>query len=47
MRIDRFDDSWVDRQGSVREWLIQFAQHYNFQRSQQGIDGQTPVEDFI
>ncbi|WP_042662843.1 IS6 family transposase [Haloferax sp. ATB1] len=47
MRVDRFHNSWVGSHGSVREWFIQFAQYYNFQRPHQALDGRTPVEEAI
>ncbi|RLM62353.1 IS6 family transposase, partial [Halorubrum sp. Atlit-9R] len=45
MRVDRFHNSWVGSHGSVREWFIQFAQYYNFQRPHQSLNGRTPVEE--
>uniref|UniRef100_UPI0012FC0030 integrase core domain-containing protein n=1 Tax=Haloferax sp. (strain Q22) TaxID=1526048 RepID=UPI0012FC0030 len=45
MRVDRFHNSWVGSHGSVREWFIQFAQYYNYQRPHQALDGRTPVEE--
>ena len=47
MRVDRFHNSWVSSRSAVREWLIQFAQYYNFQRPHQAFDGRTPVEKVI
>jgi len=37
----------VGSHGCVREWLMQFAQYYNFQRPHQALDGRTPVEEVI
>ncbi|ADQ68948.1 IS6-like element ISHbo1 family transposase [Halogeometricum borinquense] len=45
MRVDRFHNSWVGSHGSIREWFIQFAQYYNFQRPHQSLNGRTPVEE--
>ncbi|ELZ79644.1 transposase [Haloferax larsenii JCM 13917] len=45
MRVDRVHHSWVGSRGSIREWVIQFAQYYNFQRPHQALDGRTPVEE--
>jgi len=45
MRVDRFHNSWVGSHGSVREWLIQFTQYYNYQRPHQALNGRTPVEE--
>ena len=47
MGVDRFHNSWVGSRSSVREWLIQLAQYYNFHRPHQALDGRTPVEGVI
>lgn len=39
--------SWVGSRSAVRECFIQFAQHYNFRRPHQALDGRTPVEEII
>ncbi|ELZ99186.1 putative IS240-type transposase (ISH103) [Haloferax mediterranei ATCC 33500] len=33
--------------GRFREWFIQFAQYYNYQRPHQALDGQTLVEEVL
>ncbi|ELZ97593.1 IS6 family transposase (plasmid) [Haloferax mediterranei ATCC 33500] len=45
MRVDRFHNSLAGSHGNVREWFIQFARYYNFQRPHQALDGRTPVEE--
>ncbi|WP_226042872.1 IS6 family transposase [Natrinema sp. DC36] len=44
IRVDRFYNSWIGSQASVREWLDQFAHYYNTQRPDQSLNRQTPAE---
>ncbi|GAB7021324.1 hypothetical protein JCM18750_41860 [Halostagnicola bangensis] len=37
-RVDRFHNSWVSSQASVRSWLEQFIQYYNTQRQHQSLN---------
>ena len=47
MRIDRFHSFWRGSQASVRRWLRRFRHHYNHDRPNQALDGQTPVEEVL
>jgi len=47
MRIDRFHSIWMGSSASARRWLNRFKYHYNRQRSNQALDGQTPAEEVL
>ncbi|SDF73304.1 DDE domain-containing protein, partial [Halorientalis regularis] len=44
MRIDRFHSFWRGSQTSAKQWLRRFRHHYNHERPNQALDGQTPAE---
>ncbi|WP_252698660.1 IS6 family transposase [Natronosalvus vescus] len=45
MRIDRFHSFWRGSPASARRWLRRFRHHYNHDRPNQALNGQTPVEE--
>jgi transposase-like protein len=47
MRIDRFHSIWMGSSASARRWLNRFKYHYNRQRPNQALDGQTPAEEVL
>ena len=46
-RIDRFHSYWSGSQTSARRWLQPFTVHYNHDRPNQAMDGNTPVEEVL
>jgi putative transposase len=44
MRIDRFHTFWRGSQSSAKRWLRRFRYHYNRDRPNQALDGDTPAE---
>ena len=47
MRIDRFHSFWRGSPASARRWLRRFKHHYNHDRPNQALNGQTPVEEVL
>jgi len=47
MRLNRFHNSWVGSQWSVRQWLALFAHYYNWLRSHQSLDDRTPADKVL
>jgi transposase-like protein len=47
MRIDRFHSVWRGSHASARRWLRRFRHHYNHDRPNQALDGQTPAEEVL
>jgi transposase-like protein len=44
MRIDRFHTFWRGSHSSAKRWLRRFRYHYNRDRPNQALDGDTPAE---
>ncbi|QIO25342.1 IS6 family transposase [Haloarcula sp. JP-L23] len=45
MRINRFHPFWRGSQSSAKRWIQRFKHHYNHERPNQALNGQTPVEE--